>query len=103
MDLTPKEYQQYVEQKAKKSPIVKDTALAFVIGGLICVLGQAIQTAWGAAGLGKEDAGTATSCTRELWCRSPVLQMPWSPLPSTLKARDLSPAWRQKCLPWPDR
>lgn len=53
MDLTPKEYQQYVEQKAKKSPIVKDTALAFVIGGLICVLGQAIQTAWGAAGLGK--------------------------------------------------
>ena len=46
MDLTPKEYQQYVEQKAKKSPIVKDTALAFVIGGLICVLGQAIQTAW---------------------------------------------------------
>ena len=63
MDLTPKEYQQYVEQKAKKSPIVKDTALAFVIGGLICVLGQAIQTAWGAAGLGKEDAGTATSCT----------------------------------------
>ena len=63
MDLTPKEYQQYVEQKAKKSPIVKDTALAFVIGGLICVLGQAIQTDWGAAGLGKEDAGTATSCT----------------------------------------
>ena len=63
MDLTRKEYQQYVEQKAKKSPIVKDTALAFVIGGLICVLGQAIQTAWGAAGLGKEDAGTATSCT----------------------------------------
>ncbi|BCK84193.1 stage V sporulation protein AC [Pusillibacter faecalis] len=63
MDLTPKEYQQYVEQKAKKSPIVKDTALAFVIGGFICVLGQAIQTAWGAAGLGKEDAGTATSCT----------------------------------------
>ena len=62
-DLAPKEYQQYVEQKAKKSPIVKDTALAFVIGGLICVLGQAIQTAWGAAGLGKEDAGTATSCT----------------------------------------
>ena len=63
MDLTPKEYQQYVEQKAKKSPIVNDTALSFVIGGLICGLGQAIQTAWGAAGLGKEDAGTATSCT----------------------------------------
>jgi stage V sporulation protein AC len=63
MDLSPKEYQQYVERKAKKSPIVKDTAMAFVIGGLICVLGQLIQNGWAAAGLGKEDAGTATSCT----------------------------------------
>ena len=63
MDLTPKEYQQYVEQKAKKSPIVKGAALAFAIGGLIGVLGEGSQTAWGAAGLGKEDAGTATSCT----------------------------------------
>jgi stage V sporulation protein AC len=63
MDLSPKEYQQYVERKAKKSPIVKDTAMAFVIGGLICVLGQLIQNGWTAVGLGKEDAGTATSCT----------------------------------------
>ncbi len=63
MDMTPKEYQQYVEQKAKKSPLAKDMALAFAVGGLICVLGQAIQAGWMAAGLGKEDAGTATSCT----------------------------------------
>ena len=61
--MTPEEYQRFVSARAKKSPIVRDTALAFVIGGLICVLGQAIQAAWGAAGLGKEDAGTATSCT----------------------------------------
>ena len=63
MDMTPKEYQAYVQQKAPKSPIVKDVALAFVIGGLICVTGQAIQDGWAAAGLNKEDAGTATSCT----------------------------------------
>ena len=43
MDMTPKEYQQYVQQKSKKSPILKDVALAFIIGGLICVVGQAIQ------------------------------------------------------------
>ena len=61
MDMTPKEYKNYVEQKARKSPIVKDVALAFVIGGLICVVGQAIQDGWGAMGLSKEDAGTATS------------------------------------------
>ena len=63
MEMSPEEYQQYVHQKAKKSPIVKDTVLAFVIGGLICVVGQAIQNGWSAAGLNPEDAGTATSCT----------------------------------------
>ena len=63
MEITPQEYQQYVRQRAKPSPIVKDTALAFAVGGLICVLGQVIQNGWGAAGLSQEDAGTATSCT----------------------------------------
>ena len=61
MDMSPKEYKAYVEQKAKKSPIVKDVALAFIIGGLICVVGQAIQDGWSAVGLNQEDAGTATS------------------------------------------
>lgn len=63
MDMTPKEYQQYVKKNAPKSPIVKDVALAFLIGGGICVLGQLIQNGWAALGLGKDDAGTATSCT----------------------------------------
>ena len=61
MEITPKEYQDYVARKAKKSPIVKDTLLAFVIGGAICTLGQGIQELWTAAGLDKESAGTATS------------------------------------------
>ena len=38
-------------------------ALAFLVGGLICVVGQAIQNGWSAAGLNQEDAGTATSCS----------------------------------------
>ena len=63
MEMTPQEYQQYVQQMAKKSPIIKDTLLAFVIGGAICVLGQLIQNGWAAAGLGKQAAGTATSCS----------------------------------------
>lgn len=61
MDITPQEYQKYVAKKAKKSPILKDTALAFLIGGAICVLGQGITELWTAAGLDKEAAGTATS------------------------------------------
>lgn len=63
MDMTPQEYQAYVKQKAQKSPIVKDVILAFLVGGLICVVGQAIQNGWSAAGLNQEDAGTATSCS----------------------------------------
>ena len=63
MDMTPQEYQAYVQRKAKKSPILRDTALAFVIGGAICVLGQLIQNGWAAAGLDQEAAGTATSCS----------------------------------------
>ena len=63
MEMSKKEYQQYVQQRSKKSPIVKDTALAFLIGGLICVLGQAIQALWGKARLDEKSAGTAASCT----------------------------------------
>ena len=63
MDMTPQEYKAYVASKAKKSPILRDTVLAFCIGGAICVLGQLIQNGWAAAGLEKEAAGTATSCS----------------------------------------
>ena len=61
MDMTPKEYQEYVAQKQQPSPIVKDTILAFLIGGAICTLGQLIQTGWGALGLAREEAGMMTS------------------------------------------
>ena len=63
MDMTPQAYQQYVQQRMKKSPIWNDVCLAFVIGGAICVLGQAIQNGWAALGLSKDDAGTAASCS----------------------------------------
>ena len=52
-----------MKRRAKKSPIVKDTVLAFLVGGGICLLGQLIQNGWSAAGLGQEEAGTATACT----------------------------------------
>ena len=45
MDMSPQEYQQYVKQRAQKSPLVKDVVLAFIIGGLICVVGQGIMDA----------------------------------------------------------
>ena len=63
MELSPQEYQQYVKQKSPKSPIFKDTALAFLVGGAICALGQLIQNGYVSLGMERVDAGTATSVT----------------------------------------
>jgi len=40
--MTEKEYSEYVESKAKKSPVIKNIFFAFVVGGLICIIGQII-------------------------------------------------------------
>lgn len=40
MNYSKDEYKSYVEKKSPNSKIVKDTALAFIVGGLICVIGQ---------------------------------------------------------------
>jgi len=61
MDMTPQEYQAYIKEKQGASPLLKNVALAFAVGGLICVLGQLISSGWTALGLDKEDAATATS------------------------------------------
>ncbi len=63
MDMTPKEYQAYVKRKAPKSPVARDTLLAFVTGGGICALGQLILNGYTSLGLDQTDAGTATSVT----------------------------------------
>ena len=61
MKMTKEEYQRYVAQKAQKSPIVKDTACAFLIGGGICVIGQAILNLAKGQGLDQTAAGTVTT------------------------------------------
>lgn len=61
MNMSPQEYQAYVKRIAPKSPVVKDTAFAFLTGGAICALGQLIQNGFLSLGLEKADAGTAAS------------------------------------------
>jgi len=63
MEMSNKEYQRYVEGKAAKSPLGMDLLKAFVIGGLICVLGQGIMDAAMAMGLPKSEAGSVTTVT----------------------------------------
>lgn len=61
--MTEKEYEKLVQKAAPKSPMGKDCLNAFWIGGLICVLGQLLTNGYGAAGLDKDAAATATSIT----------------------------------------
>ena len=61
MQMNNKEYNRYVQAMAEKSPMLKNMAFAFVIGGAICTIGQLILNGWSAAGLDETDAATATS------------------------------------------
>ena len=58
--MTEREYGRLVSDMAPKSPIWKDCINAFWVGGLICVLGQIALNGYGAMGLDKQDAATAT-------------------------------------------
>ena len=63
MELTKEEYQTLVTAKAGKSPILKDTLLAFLFGGSICAVGQLIENSYRAAGLSEKAAGGALAVT----------------------------------------
>ena len=51
MNLDSKSYKKYAKERAKKSPLAKDALMAFLIGGAICMLGQAIMIIYKAVGV----------------------------------------------------
>ena len=61
MNMSPKGYNRYVARLAKKSPLEKDLLNSFLIGGLICVIGQLILNGYTALELSEQDAAAATS------------------------------------------
>lgn len=61
--MTEKQYAQLVEELSPKSPVRKDCLKAFVIGGLICAIGQVFLDWYGKLGLPDRQAGTAASMT----------------------------------------
>lgn len=40
LNMNEQEYSDYVDTHSKKSPIVKDCIIAFIVGGFICIIGQ---------------------------------------------------------------
>ncbi len=59
--MTDQEYADYVGRISPKSPLLKDCIWAFVIGGLICTLGQALSELYQWLGLGEKNAALAVS------------------------------------------
>ncbi len=56
-----KDYNTLVKQKSPPSSLFKDVCLSFLVGGLICTLGQFISEILSLAGVSEEDAPSITS------------------------------------------
>ena len=63
MNMTTEQYKEYADRHAPRSPITKDMLRAFLVGGIICCIGQLGIDLYGAAGLDEESAATAASIT----------------------------------------
>ena len=61
MKMTNDEYKKYAGRRAPRSPFWPDVFRAFLVGGLICCLGQFLDETYIAAGLSKDSAASLTS------------------------------------------
>lgn len=61
--VSKKEYDQRVKEASPNSPVLKDCALAFLFGGSICTIGQALFNWYQALGLSIQDARIGVSIT----------------------------------------
>jgi stage V sporulation protein AC len=64
MNMTKETYKKYADARAPRSPLLRDCTRAFLVGGLICSIGQALtDTYTKLCGMEKQDAGTLTAAT----------------------------------------
>ena len=59
--MSKEEYSRLVKEKSPKSPTLKNCAFAFVVGGLICSLGEVLTLVYTSLSLPEEEAKTLTS------------------------------------------
>ena len=55
------DYQNFVKQKRPKPPLLKNIITAYLVGGIICVIGQIILNFFISRGMTPNQAGTPTS------------------------------------------
>lgn len=61
--MTNQKYATMVKIRSKNSPVVKNCVKAFMIGGVLCTIGQGILEIYSAVGVEEETAKTLTSVT----------------------------------------
>lgn len=61
--MTNSEYDKLVNERAKSSPMGRNILWAFLIGGLICTIGQVLLNFYQSMGLDQDSAGAAVSIT----------------------------------------
>ena len=59
--MNKEEYKEYVKRRAKQSSSIKNCFLAFLVGGSICLIGQALLNLYIHLGANKQDAPTLVS------------------------------------------
>ncbi|MGI6128812.1 MAG: stage V sporulation protein AC [bacterium] len=58
---TQQEYQRRVKQTKPKPPVIRNVTVAFVIGGFICIIGQAVINFFMSKGLSFKDSASPTA------------------------------------------
>ncbi|MBR1884698.1 MAG: stage V sporulation protein AC [Clostridia bacterium] len=57
-NMTKEEYKEYVDKKSENSPILKNVLLAFLVGGIICIIGQVVTNCLIAKNIDEKTAKT---------------------------------------------
>ena len=64
MNMSKETYKKYADARAPRSPILKNCIRAFLVGGLICTIGQGLRDIYtNLCGMSQDDAGTLTAIT----------------------------------------
>lgn len=61
-NMKPKQYENFIKDKVPKPKVVKNCVIAFIVGGLICDVGQFVQNYAKSCGYEKDAVSTITAC-----------------------------------------
>lgn len=63
MNISNEEYGELTKQRSNNSKMTRTIPMAFVVGGLICTLGEALLNVYAMVGISRDDSAALTSMT----------------------------------------